>query len=149
LTDQSFIWTHRDGRQAAKRQLLDKLGSVKLKYLKLETSNVSELAASGLDRLMIKIKTARRKLTLFISFADGDCRFLSGRGNRHCAELLAERNPLSVLQFVRAKALSSESKLLRSFVNYRESNPTDIERIAIFQVHNRRAFCGCGAVTSR
>jgi hypothetical protein len=29
LTDQSFIWTHRDGRQAAKRQLLDKLGSVK------------------------------------------------------------------------------------------------------------------------
>jgi hypothetical protein len=65
LTDQSFIWTHRDGRQAAKRQLLDKLGTVKLKYSKLETSNVSELAASGLDRLMIKIKTARRKLTKF------------------------------------------------------------------------------------
>jgi len=30
LTDQSFIRTHRDGRQAAKRQLLDKSGSVKL-----------------------------------------------------------------------------------------------------------------------
>jgi hypothetical protein len=65
LTDQSFIWTHRGGRQAAKRQLLDKLGSVKLKYSKLETSNVSEFAASGLDRLMIKIKTACRKLTSF------------------------------------------------------------------------------------
>jgi hypothetical protein len=37
---------------------------VKLKYSKLEISNVSELAASGLDRLMIKIKTARRKPTI-------------------------------------------------------------------------------------
>jgi hypothetical protein len=38
---------------------------VKLKYSKLETSNVGELAASGLDRLKIKIKTARGKLTEF------------------------------------------------------------------------------------
>jgi len=47
--------------------LLDKLGSVKLKYSKLETSNVSEFAARGLDRLMIKIKTACRKLTIFLT----------------------------------------------------------------------------------
>ena len=50
--------------------MLDKLRSVKLKYSKLETSNVSELAASGLDMLMIKIKTARRKLTQFQRIAD-------------------------------------------------------------------------------
>jgi hypothetical protein len=41
LADESFIWTHRDGRQATKRQLLDELGSGQLKYSKLETSNVT------------------------------------------------------------------------------------------------------------
>jgi hypothetical protein len=41
LADQSFIWTHRDGRQASKRQLLDGLGSGQLKYSKLETSDVT------------------------------------------------------------------------------------------------------------
>ncbi|MGH9768967.1 MAG: nuclear transport factor 2 family protein [Blastocatellia bacterium] len=41
LADESFIWTHRDGRQAPKRQLLDELRSGQLKYSKLETSNVT------------------------------------------------------------------------------------------------------------
>jgi Domain of unknown function (DUF4440) len=41
LADEGFIWTHRDGRQATKRQLLDELGSGQLKYSKLETSNVT------------------------------------------------------------------------------------------------------------
>jgi hypothetical protein len=41
LTDQGFIWTHRDGRQASKRQLLDELRSGQLKYSKLETSDVA------------------------------------------------------------------------------------------------------------
>lgn len=41
LADESFIWMHRDGRQVAKRQLLDELGSGQLKYSKLETSNVT------------------------------------------------------------------------------------------------------------
>jgi hypothetical protein len=41
LTDESFIWMHRDGKQAAKRQLLDELGSGQLKYSKLETNNVT------------------------------------------------------------------------------------------------------------
>jgi hypothetical protein len=41
LADQSFTWTHHDGRQASKRQSLDELESGKLKYSKLETSNVT------------------------------------------------------------------------------------------------------------
>jgi hypothetical protein len=41
LADESFIWAHRDGRQATKRQLLDESGSGQLKYSKLETSNVT------------------------------------------------------------------------------------------------------------
>jgi ketosteroid isomerase-like protein len=41
LADESFIWTHRDGRQVTRRQLLDQLGSGQLKYLKLETNNVT------------------------------------------------------------------------------------------------------------
>jgi hypothetical protein len=41
LADESFIWTHRDGRQVTKRQLLDELGSGQLKYSKLETNNVT------------------------------------------------------------------------------------------------------------
>jgi ketosteroid isomerase-like protein len=41
LVDESFIWTHRDGRQVTRRQLLDQLGSGQLKYSKLETNNVT------------------------------------------------------------------------------------------------------------
>ena len=41
LTDDSFIWTHRDGKQVTKRQLLDELRSGQLKYSKLETNNVT------------------------------------------------------------------------------------------------------------
>src|SRR5215475_3715124 len=41
LVDQNFIWTHRDGRQASKRQSLDELASGQLKYSKLQTSDVT------------------------------------------------------------------------------------------------------------
>jgi Domain of unknown function (DUF4440) len=41
LTDKSFIWMHRDGKQVTKRQLLDELGSGQLKYSKLETNSVT------------------------------------------------------------------------------------------------------------
>jgi hypothetical protein len=41
LADESFIWTHGDGRQASKRQLLNELESGQLKYSRLETSNVT------------------------------------------------------------------------------------------------------------
>lgn len=40
LTDPSFIWTHHTGDQMTRRQLLDDLGSGRLKYAKLETNNV-------------------------------------------------------------------------------------------------------------
>jgi uncharacterized protein DUF4440 len=41
LADESFIWTHRDGEQLTRKQLLDQLGSGQLKYSKLETNNVT------------------------------------------------------------------------------------------------------------
>jgi len=41
LADESFIWTHRDGKQVTLRQLLDQLGSGQLKYSKLETNDVT------------------------------------------------------------------------------------------------------------
>jgi hypothetical protein len=41
LVDESFIWTHRTGNQMTRRQLLDDLTSGKLKYAKLENSNVT------------------------------------------------------------------------------------------------------------
>jgi ketosteroid isomerase-like protein len=40
LTDPSFIWTRRTGEQMTRRQLLDELGSGRLKYSTLETNNV-------------------------------------------------------------------------------------------------------------
>ncbi len=41
LMDESFIWTHDAGQQVTRVQLLDQLGSGRLKYSKLETNNVT------------------------------------------------------------------------------------------------------------
>jgi len=41
LTDESFIWTHAAGEQMTRQQLVDQLGSGRLKYSKLETNNVT------------------------------------------------------------------------------------------------------------
>jgi hypothetical protein len=41
LTDESFIWTDRTGEQMTRQRLLDDLASAKLKYSKLESSNVT------------------------------------------------------------------------------------------------------------
>jgi ketosteroid isomerase-like protein len=41
LTDESFIWTRGAGEQMRRQQLLDDLGSGRLKYVRLETNNVS------------------------------------------------------------------------------------------------------------
>jgi ketosteroid isomerase-like protein len=41
LMDESFIWTHSAGEQMTRQQLLDQLGSGRLKYSKLETNNVT------------------------------------------------------------------------------------------------------------
>lgn len=41
LTDESFIWTHSNGEQMKRQQLLDEIGSSRLKFSKLETNNVT------------------------------------------------------------------------------------------------------------
>lgn len=41
LTDESFIWTQRTGEQVTRQQLLDQLSSGRLKYSKLETTDVT------------------------------------------------------------------------------------------------------------
>ena len=41
LIDESFIWTHDAGQQVTRQQLLEQLGSGRLKYSKLETNNVA------------------------------------------------------------------------------------------------------------
>jgi len=41
LLDESFIWTHRTGEQMTRQQLVERLGSGQLKYVRLETSNVT------------------------------------------------------------------------------------------------------------
>ena len=41
LADESFIWTRHTGDQVTRQQLLELLGSGRLKYSKLETSNVT------------------------------------------------------------------------------------------------------------
>ncbi|MFY9554490.1 MAG: nuclear transport factor 2 family protein [Blastocatellia bacterium] len=40
LTDDTFIWTHRTGEQTQRQQLLDDLASGRLRYSKLDTTNV-------------------------------------------------------------------------------------------------------------
>jgi len=41
LLDESFVWTHRTGELMTRQQLLERLGSGQLKYMKLETSSVT------------------------------------------------------------------------------------------------------------
>ena len=41
LTDESFIWTHTRGEKMTRQQLLDQIGSGRLKYSKLATNNVT------------------------------------------------------------------------------------------------------------
>ena len=41
VLDDGFVWTHRAGERMPRRQLLDQIGAGKLKYSKMETSNVA------------------------------------------------------------------------------------------------------------
>jgi hypothetical protein len=41
LTDEGFIWTHDGGQKVTRRELLDQLGSGRLKYSKLESNDVT------------------------------------------------------------------------------------------------------------
>ena len=70
LMDDSFIWTHRDGRQMTKRQLLDELGSGQLKYSKLETSNVT-VAIYG-DSVVVRGTLLRQRRAFPGSTGSGD-----------------------------------------------------------------------------
>jgi ketosteroid isomerase-like protein len=59
-TDQSFIWTHDGGQRVTRQQLLDQLGSGRLKYAKLETSNIS-VSVYG-DTAVVRGTSSRQRL---------------------------------------------------------------------------------------
>ena len=70
LTDQSFIWTHHDGKQQSKRQLLDELGSGQLRYSKLETSNVTVTVYD--DTAVVRGASIRQRSAFPDSTGSGD-----------------------------------------------------------------------------
>jgi hypothetical protein len=70
LADESFIWTHRDGEQMTRKQLLDQLGSGQLKYSKLETTNVT-VAVYG-DTAIVRGVSQRQRSSFPGSTGSGD-----------------------------------------------------------------------------
>jgi len=69
--DESFIWTHGDGRQTTKRQLLDELGAGQLKYSKLETGNVT-VALYNDDSAVVRGAALRQRSVFPGSTGSGD-----------------------------------------------------------------------------
>src|SRR5262245_30450135 len=59
LMDESFIWTHTDGRQMTRSELLNQLGSGKLKYSKLERTAVT-VSVSG-DTGVVRGSSTRQR----------------------------------------------------------------------------------------
>jgi ketosteroid isomerase-like protein len=70
LADESFIWTHRDGEQMTRKQLLDQLGSGQLKYSKLETNNVT-IAVYGAT-VIVRGVSPRQRISFPGSGGSGD-----------------------------------------------------------------------------
>jgi ketosteroid isomerase-like protein len=70
LADESFIWTHRDGEQMTRKQLLDQLGSGQLKYSKLETTNVT-VSVYG-DTAIVRGASPRQRISFPGSSGSGD-----------------------------------------------------------------------------
>jgi len=70
LADESFIWTHRDGEQMTRKQLLDQLGSGQLKYSKLETNNVT-ISVYG-DTAVVRGVSQRQRSSFPGSTGSGD-----------------------------------------------------------------------------
>ena len=70
LADESFIWTHRDGEQMTRKQLLDQLGSGQLKYSKLETTNVT-ISVYG-DTAIVRGVSPRQRRSFPGSTGSGD-----------------------------------------------------------------------------
>ena len=62
LADESFIWTHRAGDQMTRQQLLDDLGSGRLKYSKLETNNVT-VSVYG-DTVVVRGVSSRQRSSI-------------------------------------------------------------------------------------
>jgi len=72
LADESFIWTHRDGKQMTRKQLLDQLGSGQLKYSKLETNNVT-VSVYG-DTAIVRGVSPRQRSSFPGSGGSGDAK---------------------------------------------------------------------------
>lgn len=70
LVDETFIWTHRTGERMTRQQLLDGLGSGRLKYSKLETNNVT-LSVYG-DTAVVRGVSPRQRSSIPGSEGAGD-----------------------------------------------------------------------------
>ena len=70
LADESFIWTHRDGEQMTKKQLLDQLRGGQLKYSKLETTNVT-ITVYGVTAI-VRGASPRQRISFPGSTGSGD-----------------------------------------------------------------------------
>jgi Domain of unknown function (DUF4440) len=62
LTDPSFIWTHTDGRQMIRQQLVSDLSEGRLKYSKLETDKVT-VSVYG-DTAIVRGESRRQRTTI-------------------------------------------------------------------------------------
>lgn len=70
LVDESFIWTHRAGEQVTRQQLLDQLGSGRLKYARLETDKVG-VSVYG-DTAVVRGVSQRQRSAIPESAGTGD-----------------------------------------------------------------------------
>jgi hypothetical protein len=70
LMDDSFIWTHSAGETMTRKQLLDQLGSRRLKYSKLETNNVT--VAVYADTAVVRGVSSRQRSSIPGSAGSGD-----------------------------------------------------------------------------
>jgi ketosteroid isomerase-like protein len=70
LSDEGFIWTHRDGEQMTRKQLLDQLRSGQLKYSKLETTGVT-VSVYG-DSAIVRGVSPRQRSSFPGSTGSGD-----------------------------------------------------------------------------
>jgi ketosteroid isomerase-like protein len=70
LTDKGFVWTRDAGEQITRRQLLDEIGSGRLKYSKLETKNVT-VTMYG-DTAVVRGVSARQRSSIPSSPNSGD-----------------------------------------------------------------------------
>jgi ketosteroid isomerase-like protein len=68
LLDDGFIWTHRDGNQVTGKLLIEQLGSGRLKYSRLETSDVS-VAVHG-DTAVVRGASIRQRSAIPAGGAD-------------------------------------------------------------------------------